>query len=97
MLELGPQSVALHREIGSVVADARIDRLYVAGKFAQAVAEGAMGCRMAASRIFTGTKEAIIDQLTNQLRPGDLLLVKGSRGMAMEQVVHALFRWAGSE
>jgi UDP-N-acetylmuramoyl-tripeptide--D-alanyl-D-alanine ligase len=94
MLELGPQSAALHREIGRVAADARIDRLYVAGRFATNVAEGAVEQQMNADRIFTGSKDAIIDRLNEQMEPGDLILVKGSRGMAMEAVVAAILRWA---
>ncbi|MFO7716763.1 UDP-N-acetylmuramoyl-tripeptide--D-alanyl-D-alanine ligase [Desulfosarcina sp.] len=94
MLELGPQSAALHREIGRAVADARIDQLLVTGRFASAVAEGAMERKMAAERIFTGTKPALVERLKRLLRPGDLILVKGSRGMAMEEVVAAMGRWA---
>jgi UDP-N-acetylmuramoyl-tripeptide--D-alanyl-D-alanine ligase len=94
MLELGGQSAALHREIGRAVADARIDQLLVTGRFASAVAEGAMERKMAAERIFTGTKPALVERLKRLLRPGDLILVKGSRGMAMEEVVAAMGRWA---
>jgi UDP-N-acetylmuramoyl-tripeptide--D-alanyl-D-alanine ligase len=94
MLELGTQSAALHRELGRVVGDARIDRLYVTGNFAEAVADGAMEQQMKAERIFCGTKAAIIERLTERLQPGDLILVKGSRGMAMEAVVEAIHRWA---
>jgi UDP-N-acetylmuramoyl-tripeptide--D-alanyl-D-alanine ligase len=94
MLELGPQSTALHREIGRTVGDTRVDRLYVAGNFASAVADGALDRQMTADRIFTGTKDAIIDRLNHELQPGDLILVKGSRGMAMEQVADAISRWA---
>jgi UDP-N-acetylmuramoyl-tripeptide--D-alanyl-D-alanine ligase len=94
MLELGAQSTALHREIGRVAGDAHIDQLYVAGNFATAVADGAMDRQMKADRIFCGTKEAIIEQLNHHLQEGDMILVKGSRGMAMEQVVEAIVGWA---
>jgi UDP-N-acetylmuramoyl-tripeptide--D-alanyl-D-alanine ligase len=97
MLELGPQSSALHREIGRAVGDACIDRLYVAGSFATAVADGAMDRNMMADRIFCGTKAAIMEQLIHQLQAGDLILVKGSRGMAMEAVVDAIVRWADTQ
>ena len=93
MLELGPQSSALHREIGRAAGDARLYRLYAAGSFATAVADGAMDRNMTVDRIFCGTKEAIIEQLNHQLQAGDLILVKGSRGMAMEEVVDAIVRW----
>jgi UDP-N-acetylmuramyl pentapeptide synthase len=94
MLELGPQSIHLHRDIGKSVADAGIDRLYVTGSFASAVAEGARDGGMDGERMFTGSKTDIIDRLAHQLAPGDLILVKGSRGMAMEQVVEAVSRWS---
>jgi UDP-N-acetylmuramoyl-tripeptide--D-alanyl-D-alanine ligase len=94
MLELGPQSSTLHREIGRAVGDARIDRLYIAGTFSGDVADGARERQMTADRIFCGAKEAIIDRLVLQLQPGDLVLVKGSRGMAMETVVDAIVGWA---
>ncbi len=94
MLELGPQSANLHREIGRAAGDARLDRLYIAGNFAPAVADGAMDRQMKADRIFCGTKAGIIEQLNQDLQTGDLILVKGSRGMAMEAVVEAIVRWA---
>jgi UDP-N-acetylmuramoyl-tripeptide--D-alanyl-D-alanine ligase len=94
MLELGAQSAALHRYVGRGVGDAHFDRLYATGRFAGDVADGAMERQMAASCIFCGSKEAIADRLTQELQEGDLILVKGSRGMAMEQVVEAIVRWA---
>ena len=94
MLELGPQSADLHRHIGRAAGDARLDRLYVAGSFAAAVADGAMDRQMTADRIFCGTQAAIIEQLKHDLQSGDLILVKGSRGMAMETVVAAIVSWA---
>ena len=94
MLELGPQSADLHRAVGQAVGDAGIDRLYVTGRFAAAVADGAMARQMAATQIVVATRDAIATQLEQVLRPGDLVLVKGSRGMAMEAVVESIARWA---
>ncbi len=97
MLELGPQSADLHRDIGRAAGDARLNRLYIAGHFATAVADGAMDRQMETDRIFCGTKTEIIEQLNNDLQAGDLILVKGSRGMAMETVVEAIVRWADAQ
>ena len=97
MLELGPQSAALHREIGQAVGRGGIDRLYAAGSFAEAVADGAVSRQMAAERVFAGTKEAVVERLRDDLQEGDLILVKGSRGMAMETVVDAIVRWASGD
>jgi UDP-N-acetylmuramoyl-tripeptide--D-alanyl-D-alanine ligase len=97
MLELGAQSAALHRQIGRAVADARIDRLYVAGRFATDVADGASEARMPAANIVCGTKEEIADRLCEELQDFDVILVKGSRGMAMEDVIAAIVRWAQTQ
>jgi len=93
MLELGDPSRALHREVGRAVGEAGIDRLYAAGRFACEVGEGAREGRMTDDRIFVGTKAEIIEQLLEELRAGDLILVKGSRGMAMEEVAEEIVRW----
>jgi len=97
MLELGPQSADLHRSVGRAAGKARVDLLFVAGHFATDLADGAMEREMDADRIFTGAKEAIIEQLIQVLKPNDLILVKGSRGMAMETVVEAISQWADRE
>ncbi len=44
--------------------------------------------------VMTGTKEEIAEDLVVLLQPGDWLLVKGSRGMAMETVVKTVLQWA---
>jgi UDP-N-acetylmuramyl pentapeptide synthase len=97
MLELGPTSERLHRDIGKTVGDAGIDRLYATGNFASALAEGARDVGMQSDRVFTGSKPDIIDHLVHHLAFGDLVLVKGSRGMAMEQVVAAISRWSEAQ
>jgi UDP-N-acetylmuramoyl-tripeptide--D-alanyl-D-alanine ligase len=94
MLELGTSSESLHEEVGQIVGRAGIDRLYAVGEFAPALAAGALAEGMAGEQVFTGTKDEIIQQLLGELQKGDFVLVKGSRGMAMETVVEALVRWA---
>ena len=97
MLELGPKSEDLHRQIGRAVGDARIDFLYVAGSFATAIANGAMERQMSSACIVVDTRDAIGAQLNQELQPGDLILVKGSRGMAMEKVVEAIIQWTDNQ
>ena len=95
MLELGEHAESLHRKIGSISARSDIARLYVAGQFAETLAAGAKDADMDSSDIFTGTKEEILENITCWLGPGDWVLVKGSRGMAMESIVEGLLAWAG--
>jgi len=95
MLELGEQSHALHKQLGAQAADIGIRKVYVTGEFADAVAAGAREARMDQGQIFTGTKDQITEALKSDLKTDDWVLVKGSRGMAMEEIVHSLARWAG--
>ena len=94
MLELGDQSESLHKQVGAWAAAADIDKLLVTGEFAGAVAAGAMKAKMATAAIFTGTRDEILDTLTQSLRPGDWVLVKGSRGARMDIIVKGLKQWA---
>ena len=94
MLELGEQTSQLHRWIGEKAAAAKVDRLYLFGPHAGDVAAGAVSRGMDGSRILTGDKQRILDDLTARLGSGDWVLVKGSRGMRMETIVQGLKEWA---
>jgi UDP-N-acetylmuramoyl-tripeptide--D-alanyl-D-alanine ligase len=88
MLELGPSAAALHCEIGQAAAQLGIDLLIGVGPLGRYIAEGAITAGMPRSRIFeaeTTTQGAAL--LWEQSRPGDIVLVKGSRGMKMEMVL----------
>ena len=95
MLELGDQAPELHSQLGALAADSRIDRLYASGEYAPALREGALDQGMQPADTVTGSRQEIIDDLKGFLQPGDWVLVKGSRGMAMEMVVEGLKQWAG--
>ena len=92
MRELGAQSPDLHREAGRIAAKTgKIDWVIgVTGDAAQIV-EGAVaaGIPRAHTRFF-GTPQEAAEFLESFLASGDLLLVKGSRGVKMEQIVEAL-------
>ncbi len=94
MLELGEYSASMHREIGSIAAGSDIAGLYVTGKFAEDIVAGALEEHMESDDIFKGTREEILKAVTERLDAGDWVLVKGSRGMAMEKVVQGLLAWA---
>ncbi len=94
MFELGEAADALHRCVGEWAAESGISRFYAAGEFARAYMDGALKNGMPACDMFAGTKEALADDLKRFLRPGDWVLVKGSRGMAMETVLNDIRNWA---
>jgi UDP-N-acetylmuramoyl-tripeptide--D-alanyl-D-alanine ligase len=90
MKELGRLSDEAHRRIGRLAACRRIDLLVAFGPLAAAVAAGAReagGPRV----VHTENLEAVITLLRRELRPGAVVLVKGSRAMAMERIAEVLF------
>src|ERR1700740_1872178 len=92
MRELGATSPQLHREAGKFAAQTgKIDWIVgVEGDAAQIV-EGAVaaGVPRAQTRVFASSEEAAIF-LSDFISPGDLLRVKGSRGVKMERIVESL-------
>jgi len=92
MLELGTSSAALHREAGEFAArTGRIDWIVgVQGDAAQLL-EGAVaaGFPREQTKFFASSHEAA-SFLADLVTAGDLLLVKGSRGVKMERIVEAL-------
>jgi UDP-N-acetylmuramoyl-tripeptide--D-alanyl-D-alanine ligase len=90
MLELGDQEVAFHEEIGSEVASKGIDYLYTFGELASngaVVAKKVMG----ESRVKSyQDKEKLIQDLLQTAKENDLIVVKASRGMKLEEVVNAI-------
>jgi UDP-N-acetylmuramoyl-tripeptide--D-alanyl-D-alanine ligase len=90
MRELGPEAARLHRELGRLAAEAGVDRLFVCGGHAADVAAGAIAAGMPAAAIAAGARDEIRDALLAAVRPGDWVLIKGSRAMGMETIVRAL-------
>ena len=88
MLELGEKSADAHREIGFKTAEAGIDALVTVGKESEATAIAAKEAGLRESQVesFTDSQKAGIF-VQNLIQPGDLILVKGSQGMRMENIV----------
>jgi len=95
MLELGPASARLHRDIGQR-AGGFVDLLIGVGEFAADISQGAAASLKPAQLVQLTDVEAAIDYLLEQQRPGDRILVKGSRGVKLDRLVDAL-RAAGEE
>jgi len=86
MLELGPGSPKEHKRIGKIIGAAGFDELLTFGPMAANITQGA---GKMAKRHFTD-KKALSEYLAGKISAGDVVLIKGSRGMKMEQVVAAL-------
>ena len=89
MLELGTYSRLGHAEVGENVAKQRIDVLITMGEMAKHLA-GAARAQGAGVVVETEEHDGAARALLEIVRPGDTVLVKGSRGMHMEDVVDAL-------
>lgn len=89
MLELGAQADEAHREVGHLVATAGADELVGVGARARLAVEAAREAGLVEAR-HVMTFEDTVAHLLKRLAPGDVVLVKGSRGMRLERVVDAL-------
>ena len=85
MLELGPAGEAMHRESGRHMAQYAIDRLIGVRGLAQAIVEGAKEAGLPAE--FVSTPEQAGEWLKREIKPGDVVLLKASRGVRLERAL----------
>jgi len=89
MKELGPMGPEWHREVGELVAALGISGLVTVGELAAYIADGA-GEALGEAAVRARDNEEATAALRARLAPGDVVLVKGSRAMQMEQIVQRL-------
>ncbi len=89
MLELGGESITEHRMLGEFLRKLEVDYVIAYGKFAWCVLEGFGG---GARGFYAETHQDAAEGLINFAEPGDLALIKGSRGMKMENIIQKLFK-----
>ncbi len=92
MGQLGRRAAELHRRLGhQTVTLAGIDRLIACGAFAGHVVAAARQAGMPRTHaVACRTPEEALPHLQRTILPGDVVLVKGARAMAMERVVEAM-------
>ena len=90
MYELGEQSGKQHLEVGLFARSVAIDRLIAVGIDARNIAEGAKGGT--ADVMYFESKEELIENIGDIVSSGDMVLVKGSRGMKMEDIVERILK-----
>jgi UDP-N-acetylmuramoyl-tripeptide--D-alanyl-D-alanine ligase len=99
MLELGPDEALLHREAGREISRAGVDVLWGVRGLAAQMVEGANEIGSSKTSFFETSDEAA-RAIVEQIKEGDLVLVKGSRGVATDKIVRAIrerFPLAGSD
>lgn len=91
MLELGPEEEALHRAVGRAIDPARVHWLVTVGPRARWIAEGAKEAGFPAARIqCVETPDEAADAVLPLADSNTVILVKASRGMALEELVRRL-------
>jgi len=87
MFELGENSDAFHAEVGRYAAESPVDILVAVGDQAKYIAQAAKEILGENKVHYYETKELLINDIGSMISSGDVILLKGSRGMAMDQVV----------
>ncbi len=90
MLELGALEEELHREIGHYIAGTAMNEVLLYGNATRATEEGIRQKNATMVVHHFDEHRAIARHLKEVLRPGDVVLIKGSRGMQMEKVLSIL-------
>ena len=89
MFELGEYSEELHRNVGKEVASHDIDVLICAGENSKYIIEEAQKNKKIETFYFHNNEE-IVEKLTQELREGDIVLVKASNGMKFFEICQKL-------
>lgn len=90
MYELGQETENAHREVGEFAGRKKPDLLVCIGEFAKGYAEGAAEHMKAEHILYFAEKKDFFEQTERLLAPGDVVLVKASRGMQMEKIVNKI-------
>ena len=91
MLELGAAGPELHREAGRQIARLGVDKLIGVRGLAEELVAGAREAGMSdEDAVFTATPEEAAEMMIREARAGDLILVKGSRGVKTEIVMEGI-------
>ncbi len=94
MYELGEASISGHKEVGEVVASLGIKTLVTVGKMAEGIAQGAREAGLSEDRIHTCSdcEQAFteVNRIIQRIGSGTWVLIKGSRGMKMENITQRL-------
>ncbi len=96
MLEMGAAGEAAHREIGEKINQLKIDAVFAFGAASRHIIEAIDLKRISKVEYFQ-VKPDICHAVSDFLRSGDVVLVKGSRGMKMEEVIEAYRRSSTKE
>ncbi len=92
MYELGSETEAAHAEVGRFAGRTGLDYVIAVGEFAKGYAEGAGSFLPDERVLYCKDKQELLPKLDTLLAAGDVVLVKASRGMEMEEIVKEILK-----
>ena len=92
MYELGSETEAAHAEVGRFAGRTGLDYVIAVGEFAKGYAEGAVSFLPDDRVLYCKDKQELMPKLDTLLAAGDVVLVKASRGMKMEEIVKEILK-----
>lgn len=90
MLEMGDKSEEFHYEVGEYLGQNKVDLVFCVGNAAKQIAKGAETSLGSENIIYGKTKDELYEKILNTVSVGDVILVKGSRGMEMDIIVRKI-------
>ena len=94
MLELGEYSRLMHDQLGQYAAQMQVQKLFCYGQMADIIAEAAIKKGIRAENVFvsvdTRDPQSMANMILETLTPGDVLLVKASRGIQAERIIECM-------
>jgi len=92
MLELGEDENKFHYEVGASLDPNKIDYVFVYGPLSQYLAQGAKQVFPEDRVLYFDDKELLAEKLASVVHPEDLVLIKASRGMRLEEIISNLMK-----
>lgn len=92
MLGLGPDSIKYHREIGKIIDPEEIDKIFTLGDLAKELGEAAKINFPSQAIVHSNSKEELVNNILDNILDKTLVLVKASRGVALEEVIDELIK-----
>ena len=86
MLELGPRAAEYHKELGQFLESQPLERIFLYGPLMR----NAFSSIKTRTAVYFENKEELEAQLRKEINAGSAVLFKGSRGMALEEIIKRL-------
>lgn len=92
MLELGDISVSSHYDVGRMIADSDIDKIYCFGELSRQYVNGALDGKMKKENVkFFSKKDDVYKSLKDDIKRNNVIWFKASRGMKLEEIIEKIY------